>query len=91
MRRFDEKAYEICSEETVDALRNAGLEVWTTKGSTRPGTVCSPYRVFCMTEDGYTFRLDSEMVTHDDGDYYTWTDLAGDITMYTDELIGEDS
>ena len=91
MRQFDEKAYKICSEETVDALRNAGLEVWTTEGSTRPGTVCSPYRVFCMTEDGYTFRLDSEIATSVDGDYYTWTDLAGDITMTTEDLIGEDS
>ncbi len=91
MRRFDEKAYEYCSEETVDALRNAGLEVWTTEGSARPGTVGAHLRVFCQTEDGYVFRLDWEMATSVDGDYYTWTDLAGDITMTTDELIGEDS
>ena len=44
-----------------------------------------------MTEDGYTFRLDSEIATSVDGDYYTWTDLAGDITMTTEDLIGEDS
>lgn len=76
--------------ETRKKLEDAGLKVWTTEGSTRPGTVCSSVRTFCQTEDGYVFRLDMEMATSVDGDFYTWTALAGDMTMTTEDLLGED-
>lgn len=55
--------------ETREKLENAGLKVWTTEGSTRPGTVCSSVRTFCQTGDGYIFRLDLEFASFPSPNY----------------------
>ena len=102
MREFSDNGYDVCAPETVDALRHAGLEVWTHElSAARAGGASLAHRivrkkswnkgdvrVFCQTEDGHVFRLEWEMATGVGGDGYTWTFLSDGITMTTEDLIG---